>query len=295
MLEHADSLSVLAVRPESQTDVTFRWFNSDGSAQDGTLTILYSPSAGERAEWHFGEFHLINIATNGKLIISGRNSSSIPAAVRMVGNIVPIHLVRFDHADTIRAISESVVRGRAALCIQFDTTYGSNTTANEICIDKSLGTMVRFQEGADVTENSEWFQFDGAYFPARIDLFRHGVEEVEIHESQQKIEGQLDANVFLPPPGAEIKTRCHDVKRPFIQSTPQPPAGNAGSGITDVFLHGTINKDGIVRSIVVDQSDRTDLNAEAIQTVSHWSFSSALCDGKPMNWEANFVVHFQGR
>ena len=295
MLEHADSLSVLAVRPETQTDVTFRWFNSDGSAQDGTLTILYSPGTGERTEWHFGEFHLINITIPGKLILAGQHASTIPAAIRMVGEIVPIHLVRFDHADNIRSINESEVRGRPARCIQFDTTYGSKTSANEICIDKALGTMARFQEGPEVTENSDWFQFAGAYFPGRIDVYRHGVQQVEIHETQHKIEGQVDANVFVPPPGAEIKTRCQQVKRPFVQSTPQPSPGNAGSSITDIFLHGTIAKDGTVRSIVVDQSDRADLNAEAIQTVSRWVFSSALCDGRVIDWEANFVVHFQGR
>jgi TonB family protein len=295
LLEHADAVSTPAVEPPTEALASFRWFNPDASAQDGTLATIISPGTGQRTEWHFGDFHLVNIHLDRKLAIAGENAATIPAAVRKVGELLPIRLVRFDHADTILAIRESEVHGRPARCIEFDTTYGSSVNANQICIDRQLGTMVRFKEGQETTENSEWFPFAGAYLPGRIDVFRHGIELVEIHSTRHKIEGQLDANVFFPPPGAEIKTRCHQVRRPFGQSMPQPPAGTSGSEITNVLLHGTIGNNGLVHGIVVDRSDRAELDREAIETVSRWVFTPALCDGKPTDWEANFVVHFQGR
>jgi hypothetical protein len=295
VLEHAGVMSTPAMRPVSETDATFRWFNSEGGAQDGTLTTITSPGMGQRTEWRFGDFHLVNIHTDRKLAIAGENSSSIPAAIRKVGELVPMPTVQFDKEDTIRSIVVSEVRGRPARCIEFDTTFGSSVHANEVCVDKQLGTMVRFQDGAELTEYSEWSQFAGAYLPGRIDVFRSGVQLVEIHVSEHAIEGQVDANVFVPPPGAEVKTRCHQIRQPFGQSMPQPPAGTSGSGITDVLLHGTIGRDGLVHGAVVDQADESRLSAEAVQTISTWVFTPAICDGKPTDWEANFVVHFQGR
>jgi hypothetical protein len=295
LLEHADATSTPAVQPPSEAVSTFRWFNQDGSEQDGTVTYTTMPGTGIRVEWRFGDFHLINVHTDRKLSIAGENATAIPAAISKVGGLLPIRLVRFDHADTIRSINDSEVRGRAARCIEFDTTYGNKTDANEICIDKQLGTMARFQEGPEATEYLDWFQFAGAYFPGRIDVFRHSVQLLEIHTMQDAVEGTVDRNVFLPPPGSEVKTRCAQVRRPFAQSVPQPPTGSSGAETTDVLLHGTIGQDGAAHSIVIDESDRPELNLEAIQTVSRWVFTPAVCDGKPTTWEANFVVHFQGR
>jgi TonB family protein len=295
LLEHANAASTPVVRPASEAVSTFRWFDQDGSAEDGTATFTIVPGTGRRVEWHFGNFHLINVHTGRTLAVSGENAGTIPAAVKRVGDLFPMRLVSFDHADTIRSIVDSEVRGRPARCIEFDTTYGGKTSANEICIDKETGTMTRFQDGADSTEYSEWFQFAGAYLPGRTDVFRQGIQLLEIHSTQTAIEGKVDENVFVPPPDSEVRTRCAQVRRPFAQSVPQPPSGNSGAETTDVLLHGTIWKDGGVRNIVVDQSDRPDLNEEAIQTVSRWLFTPAVCDGKKTNWEANFVIHFQGR
>lgn len=295
LLEHADAASTPVVRPPSEAVSTFRWFNSDGSEQDGTATFTIVPGTGERVEWHFGDFHLVNVHTPRTLVVSGENARAIPAAVKKVGGLFPIRLVSFDNADSIQSIVDREVRGRPARCIEFDTTYGGNTSANEICIDKQLTTMARFQDGAETTEYSEWFQFAGAYLPSRTDVFRQGVQLLEIHSKETAIDGKVDANVFLPPPNSEIRTRCAQVRRPFAQSVPQPPSGSSSAETTDVLLHGTIGKDGGVHSIVVDQSDRPDLNQEAIQIVSRWVFTPAACDGKTTNWEANFVIHFQGR
>ena len=295
LLEHADAASTPVVQPPSEAASTFRWFNPDGTEQDGTATFTIVPGTGERVEWHFGDFHLVNVFTGRKLVVSGKNAGTIPAAVKKVGSLFPMRLLNFDHADSIRSIVDSEVRGRPARCIEFDSTYGGSTSANEICIDKQLSTMARFQDGAETTEYSEWFQFAGAYVPGRTDVFRQGVQILEIHLTQTAVDGKADANVFLPPPDSEIRTRCAQVRRPFAQSVPQPPSGSSSADTTEVLLHGTIGKDGGVHSIVVDQSDRPDLNQEAIQTVSRWLFTPAMCDGKTTNWEADFVIHFQGR
>jgi TonB family protein len=145
-----------------------------------------------------------------------------------------------------------------------------------------------------VAENSDFFSFAGALWPARIDVFRNGIEVLEIHQSLAPIQGAIDPNVFAPPPGAHVRTRCGQYRRAFGQSMPQPPIGR-GSQNTDVVLHGIIDRDGKIVAPVIVQSDRPDLNPEALQLISTWTFQPAMCDGHPNTAEANFVLHFQGR
>jgi TonB family protein len=56
-----------------------------------------------------------------------------------------------------------------------------------------------------------------------------------------------------------------------------------------------IGLDGKVRDALVQESDRPDLNAEALQVVQQWIFTPATCNGRPSVNEASFTVHFQGR
>jgi len=46
---------------------------------------------------------------------------------------------------------------------------------------------------------------------------------------------------------------------------------------------------------VQSSSGNTDLDAEALRTVSTWTFQPGLCDGHTVTLGADFVVHFQGR
>jgi outer membrane biosynthesis protein TonB len=45
----------------------------------------------------------------------------------------------------------------------------------------------------------------------------------------------------------------------------------------------------------IQDSPREDLNAEALATVSRWTFQPMLCNDRLAGLEADFVVHFQGR
>ena len=78
-------------------------------------------------------------------------------------------------------------------------------------------------------------------------------------------------------------------------STPVPPAGNAGTGIIDVVVHGYIGGDGKLRHLQIDSSLRPDLNEEALTTVAQWKYAPLLCNDKPAMTTGDFVVHFQDR
>ena len=101
-------------------------------------------------------------------------------------------------------------------------------------------------------------------------------------------------DVLAAPLNAQVHTFCRQFRRAFGLSMPQPKPGNGGMN-TDVVVRGVIGLEGRVVDAVVEQSDRPDLNPEAVSLVKQWVFTPAMCDGHPNANEADFVLHFRGR
>jgi Gram-negative bacterial TonB protein C-terminal len=293
LLEKANAASTMVVRPNFEQTVTFQSLDSADRGL-GEFRRTSAGPEGHRDETRFGDFHLINIWTADQLIVKGEGRQT-PGIVKRMMQSLPIRLVQFDQQDVIRSIDDANVGGRAATCIDFDTVFGTTSQANQICVDKQLGVLLRFREGLDTDENSEFTGFAGAYLPGRIDIYHNGGQILEIHQTFANIEGAVDPAVFQPPMGADIRSKCKQSRRAFGQSMPQPPQGNGGTQVIDVRLRGFIGKDGKVSHPYVLQSDRPDLNEEAVKIVSTWTFTPNLCDGKPNFEQAEFVLHFQGR
>jgi hypothetical protein len=295
LLERANAVSSMTMKSPYEQVVDFQVLNAGtGEPQAGHQRIVWGGPLLRRVEDDFGKFHLVNIWNDDMLYIAGDNAEAIPTAFDRMTRVIPIHLGRFDHEDTIRSIDEAVVRGRPALCIEFDTTFGNKTDSNETCIDRELGTLVRLRVGADLEENSDFVRFAGAYLPSKIYVYRNGAATLQVQQSFTPIEGQPSPALFERPPGASARKRCAQMRRAFGRSMPQPAPGNGGE-TTDIRIEGMVGDDGHVYSAGVTVSDRPDLNDEALKLVSTWTFDPLLCDGKP-GWEkTEFVLHFQGR
>lgn len=295
MLERANAASTTPTRPKFEHIINFRVYASDANqAGQGQLKMIWAGPTERRNDTSFGDFHLVNIWYGDELFISGKKGEPTPAIIRRAMKFLPLHLVRFDHEDIIRSIEDGVVRGRAGRCIEFDTSFGNTVNNNEICVDKELGTMLRFRDGEETEEYSEYFQFSGAYLPGRTDIFRNGAQIIELHQTYAPLLEPVDPGIFAPPAGAEVRKKCQQTRQAFGVSMPQPKSG-VGDQVTDVVLQGVIGPDGKVYLPVIMTSDRPDLNQEALNILSRWSYTPALCDGKP-NWDkGEFILHFQGR
>jgi TonB family protein len=87
---------------------------------------------------------------------------------------------------------------------------------------------------------------------------------------------------------------CTTFRRAIGISMPQPKQGTL-DGNYDVVVRGMIGADGKVHEAVVQESERPDLNAEALSLAQEWVFTPALCNGKPSITEASLTLHFQDR
>jgi TonB family protein len=291
MLEKANAASEPANLPNLERDDTFQLYGEQ-DVQQGAFTRTVIQGTGRRDDWEFGDYRVVRIWTDRRLAVVG-SSGIAPAAVEDFMRLTPILRVHFDHEDVIRTIVEREINGRPAHCIEFDTIAGESRSSNEICTDDANGTLIHAQLFDEVIENSEFFAFAGALMPGRITDSKSGVLKMEITQSMKPLM-EVTANVLAAPPNAEIRRMCTTYRQAFGISMPQPRPGN-GNEVSDVLVRGMIGVDGRVREAVVQDSDRPDLNTEALSVIQQWVFSPALCEGKPNQEEATFTLHFQGR
>lgn len=293
LLEKANSVSLAPNPPNLERTDTFHVFNPNSTARDGSFSRVVIQGVGRREETIFGEYHVVNV-WRGDTLETTRSTEIAPPAVVTVMRLTPIYLVRLDRADVVKAITDKQIEGLSAHCIEFDTIVGENHQQNEICVDASNGTIVSERLGSDVIENRDFFPFAGVLIPAGITLSSaDGAPRLEITQTMTALD-KTAANVLAAPPDATTLRRCTTYRRAIGQSMQQPLPGN-GTTEVDLVVRGMIGTDGKVHDALVQSSERSDLNAEALSVVGQWVFSPAVCNGQPNPAEASFVLHFHGR
>ncbi len=294
LLEHTRQVSLLGVLPAFRSDVSFRLYDANGTPQEGSFSRVVVAKTGVREEENFGDFHAVTVRAGDRL--SSTTDWKHSVQVMHVRELLPVPTGWFDHEDIIRSIDDENVGGAAAKCINFDTKFGDKLQQNQICVDATTGATLRWQVGEQVVEASGYYQVGQLWEPAHLTETINGTLHMEIDQKISVIQGPVDPKTFAPPTGQWMSmVHCNTVRPLVAVSTPQPPPGDAGSGIVDVVVGGAVRENGRTELLTVKSSPRADLNAEAIDTVANWSFEPYLCNGKPATLYRDFIVHFQGR
>lgn len=291
LLERASLISSPPNLPNLERVDTFRAFGETG-AKEGSFSRMVIQGVGRREESIFGDYHLLNVWTKKDVAAAG-TPHVMPGELVNLRRLTPILLVHFDGEDVIHSIDDRDVDNHDARCIEFETIKGRQTQNNEICVDASTGVLLELKLGAELIENSDFFTFAGALIPGSINYSVGGIRKMEISQSMRAL-ADGEANVLSAPPGAQMQKRCTTFRSPFGVSMPQPKAGTHG-GETDIVIHVTVLPDGRVYEAAIQNSERPDLNDEALAVAKQWTFTPALCDGTPRQIEVSLAIHFQGR
>ena len=293
LLERADAISLTPNPPNVERVDTFRVFDTSSAAREGSFSRVVVQGVGRREETTFGDYHVINV-WRGSVLVTTQPNALAPPEVATVMHLTPINLTRFDQSDVIRTITDKAQGGRAVHCIEFETIVGQNRDENELCVDAANGTLVSEKLGDGVIENSDFFPFAGSLIPGKITYAIFGsAPKLEITQTMTVLE-EATTNVLEAPPDATTLHLCTTFRRAIGQSVPQPKEGRGGRDY-DVVIRGIIGTDGKIHGAVVQSSPLEDLNAEALSLIAQWVFSPSLCNGRPNQTEASFVLHFQGR
>ena len=294
LMERANEVSLPGSVPSYEQVVSFRVHYLDGTTKDGSYSREAAGAAGYREEETFGDYHAVSVRSGNRM--SSTVGWGEPPEMRELREQLPVHLGRFDHEDVIRAIDATSALGRPAKCVLFDTHFGSTLQHNQICLDAERGALLRWQVGDETIENLDYFKVGSLWEPARINRSLRGTLRMEIEQRISVIEGPVDPNIFTPPTSSWSKLfHCQTERRAIGISTPQPAPGNLGTDTVDVIVTGMIRENGKTEALKIQSSPRPDLNAEALGTVSQWTFQPMVCNDKLATQGADFVVHFQGR
>jgi len=277
----------------NETVLTFRALGTDGSMREGSYSRVFDGPTGTREEFSSTDFHLVQIDLPDRVAFIGP-SRVLPSEFREMLKLFPIQLWHLDHEDVIREIKKATHKGVEAQCVEFDTIRGPDTFNNEFCFDAHSGAQIYVRSANMELENSAFYDFVGAKLPGRMQQYRNGTLVLDVQLTRRVLTDELSPDMFTPPAAANIGMRCKTFRRAFGQSMPQPAAGNGGA-IAEVVVHAVIGFDGKVREAAIENSDRPDLNEEALKTARSWTFSPAMCNGQPNEQEANLVIRFQGK
>jgi len=289
LLERANHISTPAVWPPNEMTLRFRVPDpAPGEAAEGEYVSSFGGTGLRRQEWRYGQYQPVQVR-NGQRVSITRNDTPKPAVVELLPRLTPIYLGRFDQQDMIRAI----VNGPADVrCIQFETVFGDRSQSGEICVASREGWLLSIRQGDEITRNSNFFAFAGAFLPAHIERWVGSRKVIEIDEAVvPKSDYPPD---FFSVPETATGFICQNFRRAYAENAPQP-VQSGSPNVRDVKLLGTIGTDGHVYRLKAIEQAELELNEEAIKLVSGWTFSPATCNGKPAAWETVFTVHFKGR
>lgn len=292
LMERAVAASVAARLPNLERVDTFRALDSPTGAREGMFTRVVVQGVGKREESSFGDYHLVEIWTNGHVTKSGSQQIA-PPEIETVYNITPIRIPRFDGEDVIHRIVTKAVAGKNAHCIEFDTIKGQKVENNEFCLDPTNNTLLLSKTGDELIENSDFFSFADQLIPSKITYTFAGIRKLEISQTMTELTESAQ-NVLAAPPDSQVLSFCRMYRRPIGVTMPQPKPGNGGRDI-DVAVRGIIGTDGKIHEAVVQNSERSDLGEEALRLVQQWVFTPAICDGNLNTTESVFMIHFHGR
>jgi hypothetical protein len=288
LLERANAVSQAGqLLPNRKLEVTFRAHGLDGSVKEGTSNTIYA-SDRQRYEVTFGNYHPISIHYPDHFVQNGYQPP--PPETLELDELVPLRLVRFDGSDTIHGITPTTLFGRRAQCIQFETVNGRKRSSNEICVDQENGTLLRLNLDGDLTENSEFTAVEGVFLPGHIRHYLNGQLRMEVEQKFSAINEPIDWDA-LAPPNAIVFHQCAQYRRAIIKSAPQPVGAGPGPWY-DVRVHAVIAADGRVVEPEVLPAGKPELEQQALQIASGWTFLPATCDGKTHPVPADLVVHF---
>jgi hypothetical protein len=290
LLERANLVSTPGVWPPNEMRLHFRLGDPpEGFPHEGEYVSSVGGPGLRRQEWNYGNFQHTQVRNQKRLRLD-QAKVPMPAALNTLNEMAPIYLVRFDDRDVIRAV---VQPSDGIRCIDFDTVTGEQSQSNEICVDEKNGWLLSIRAGDVLTKNSDFFLFGRSFLPGHIERWR-GSRLVMAVDETVTLKSDYPVDYFEVPESSTAFI-CQDFRRAFEISTPQPEPRGRSNDIIDIRLTGYIDANGRVGGLAPVETSRPDLNIEALNLVSSWTYSPAQCGGEAVWWQTTFTVRFKER
>jgi TonB family protein len=277
-----------------RTEVTFSATGEDGVETPGSYIRIRSVDNALREDFVFGDYRMSRIQDAGKIATHGQ-WIDIPYTLRKVMDFVPYLPIRFDPTDVITSINETMMSGKAAVCIQFVTVRGEDRNPGDVCIARDNATVIEWHDRDRSFQALEYRSVTDALLPSHF-VYREGEALVIDATVSWAILDARPDDAFVAQEDWRQAFYCKSFSMPVPKSAPQPAArGGVDAPVITVEVRVHVRPDGTVGKAEVVKPVRDDLDSEAVELVKTWTYQPGSCEGTMKNFAIDTAVRFQGR
>ena len=293
-MNHALLASRLTTPLNIRTDVTFTATGDDGIATTGGYARVRSVDNALREDFVLGDYRMSRIQEQGRVATHGQ-WVDIPYALRKVMEFVPYLPIRFDSADVVTSMNETMMNGKSAVCIQFVTVQGDDRNPGDICIAQENATVIEWHDRDHSFEALEYRRVQDALLPSHF-VYREGEKLLIDASVRWTLFDARPDDAFVVPADWRQAFYCKSFSMPVPKSAPQPAArGGPGAPVITIVVRVHIRPDGTVSKAEVLKPVREDLDSEAVELVRTWTYEPGSCEGIKHDFAIDAEVHYQGR
>jgi hypothetical protein len=287
LMEQANRATTPTTWPANEQTVHFRIGHPEpGQPLEGDYTSAAVTPGQRRQEWHYGTFSEVQVRNGSGFTVLQAEGTS-PGFLPKIAELTPAWHGHFDHEDIIRSIAEN---GDGNKCIEFVTVFGDRHQQNEVCVSALNGWLESIRIGDKVIRNSNFFPFSNAALPGHVEEWVGGSMVMTV--DQTIVPKEFPPDFFGAP---KVTKGCTISTRPSPINIPQPEQQSVSTNVVDVVLNGLVDTQGHTTQLKPLDNLYPDLNHEAVDLVSKWTYAAGSCNGVATTWGERFVVHFVGR
>jgi len=299
LIQHSKQLSDIRATnsPPFRMKANVTLYTEKGPTE-GTYTEFWTTGIQWRRETAVGDFHRVEVGEGNKRWVLD-SSTEVPPQAAEPERVVQVWKLDPDAWKPGTILDRTLERG-VVRCVETKPYFGGGKSA--LCFDKADGTLaakvVPFQLPERIVDHTclyrEYQKFGDKIFPRLVRCYDDGKPTLELRVVELTIAGNLGAELFARPDGAQETANCQGfTKAPKAVYTPDPAPPRRENPNRPVVLWMKVGQDGKPRDIKVARSIDKAFDSAAIDAVRRWKFEPATCDGKPIESQINVEVAFR--
>lgn len=248
-----------------------------------------------REEITIGPGKAIRIGGHG--IVSLKNDSaeaqSVRSRVRLL--IIPVTLT-LRPEESFGDVKRRKMDGIALQCIR---RRGKHVSETELCFDPDKEVLVREDYVGSVSQGSVviysgYTAFGPKLFPARIKTYFSNTVKTDVEVISLDQLSPEDVTAFATGSGYITIPGCESPIAPLATVAPDPqyPVNLRKSAPQFVKLSVLVDQSGAAKEPKITESGGA-LDQSAIDAVSKWKFSPAMCGAQPVPFPVNIEINFR--
>ncbi len=267
-----------------------------GQADEGIYELTWVSSDQWREEISIGNEKAIRIGGRGTVSLENDSVKAQSIRGHMRSLNVPVTLT-LRPQESLSSIKDRKKNG--VVVLRCTSRTGKHVSETELCFDPDKGNLVSERYVGTVSQGSMvvyagYTEFVGKLVPAIVKTYFSDAITGEVEVTSLSRLPSVDTAAFNGGVGYTTMPGCESPLAPLALEAPDPLYPDTLKKPTPQFvkLSVIVDESGTAHNIKVTQSGAA-LDQYAIDAVSKWKFSPAICGTRPAPFPVNIEINFR--